>query len=213
MIAIEPPGGGWVDHIVWGVPDTEAGAERLADLTGIRAQAASTERPESYPTYSNGISLGGERFFEIYGPNPNYDGPPHPMHDLLQGLNEPRLLVWFTRVADLPGAGKALAEAGLALQPMLDEWERTDAASFRNGHVRDHIFDPSVPFLIEWRNRLDMDDRMAGGFELVQLSVVASDPERTAAIHRVLGIDVPIEAGDSDEFYVRLNSPKGEVTL
>lgn len=213
MIAVQPPGGGWVDHVVWGVPDTDAAAEELADLTGVRARPASTPRDSGYPTYSNGIGLGGERFFEIYGPNPAFDGDAHPMHDLLRSLPGPRLLVWFARVASLPAAAEALAAAGRPFRPMLDEWERTDAASFRNGHLADHALDPSVPYLIEWRDRLDMDTRMAGGLELVSLTAQAVDPGRTTAVHHVLGIDVPVVVAPADGFAIRLASPRGEITL
>lgn len=212
-LVVSPPGGGWVDHIVWGAPDTEAAAELLAERTGVLARPASTPRDTSYPTSSRGLSLGGERFFEVYGPNPDYDGGPHAMHDMLAALTEPRLLVWFARVTDLAAAGTALAAAGAPLTPMLDEWERTDAASFRNGFLSDHVFDPSVPYLIQWRDRLDMDERMATGLDLVGLTVVAADPERTAAVHHALGIDVPIEPGPADGFHVTLATPNGEVLL
>ncbi len=212
-LVVSPPGGGWVDHIVWGAPDTAAAAEALADRTGVQAQPASTPRDSSYPTSSRGLALGGERFLEVYGPNPDYDGGPHAMHDMLANLPEPRLLVWFARVADLAAAGAALAAAGTPLTPMLDEWARTDAASFRNGYLTDHLFDPSVPFLIQWRDRLDMDERMAGGLDLVDLTVVASDPDRTAAVHTTLGLTVPIEPGPADGFRITLDTPKGQVTL
>lgn len=213
MSAVHVPGGGWVDHIVWGAPDTDAAAEELADLTGVRPRPASTARGTDYPTYSNGVSLGGERFFEIYGPNPVYDGEPHPMHELLRSLSGPRLLVWFARVADLVAAGAALEATGRMFRPMIDEWERTDAASFRNGHLADHALDPSVPYLIEWRDRLDMETRMASGLDLLGLTAVATDPGSTAAVHGILGIEVPIVAGEVDGFRIRLGTPRGVVEL
>jgi len=210
--ALEVPGGGPVDHVVLGVPDLDAGIEHLAERTGVRARPASAYTAASSGTRSSGVRLGGERFLEIYGPNPGYDGPADPMHGVLTALPGPQLLTWMVRVADLDATARALADEGWPVQRFQDI-ARTDAASYRNGHIASELFNPSVPFLIEWRDRLDMDERMPAGCELLELWVTSPDPDRTRAIHELLGISVRIEAGAEAAASLALRTPTGTVVL
>ena len=211
-VAVRLPNGGWVDHIVWGTPDTAAAIETLADLTGVRANLRMAPAKD-YPTLSAALTLGGETFFEIYGPNPNFEGESTGMHALLSSLPAPRLLTWFARARSLAQAARVLEAAGERFVPMLDEWERTDNASFRNGYIDGHRADPSVPLLIEWNDRRDMDTALVGGLTLASLKITATNPFATRRLHRLLGVDVAVDEGESNSVSVVLDSPKGQVSL
>lgn len=211
-VAMQLPDGGWVDHISWGVPDTAQGVEMLAELAGVKANIGMNPGP-SYPTLSAAISLGNERFLEIYGPNPAYSGPPNWLNSLLRDLSKPRLLMWLVRSNSLAQASEVLASAGEQFQPMLDEWENTETAAFRNGFIAGENANPSIPYLIQWRERYGMDERLVSGLSLSKLWVKAKNPDRTRTLHKILGIEIPIEADTSNRFCIELDTPKGLITL
>ncbi|MEM9465002.1 MAG: VOC family protein [Actinomycetota bacterium] len=214
MTIVSPlPDGGWVDHIFWGVPDTEAAVELVAERTGVRANIGMQPEP-SFPTLAAAISLGHGRFFEIHGPNPDYVGPDHFLHGLLSSLREPRLLLWYARSADLDRTAEQLAAANERFEPWAaaaEEWDNADHSTYRAGCIAGENLNPSIPYLIEWRNREDLDTKLVGGLSLARLWVLAKDPQRTAAVHELLGVDVPIESADRDGFGVELDTPNGLV--
>ena len=214
-IAVPLPDGGFIDHVVLGVPDTHAAADELGERFGLRPNVSDVEGAD-YPTLSGGLGLGHESFFELFGPNPTYDGPPHFLRDLVAALPGPRLLTFMVRVSDLPAAIERLGESGVVATPALSEWERTNAASFRNAQFPDHALDPAVPRLIEWNERLGMDDRLIQGVTLRQLTVRTDDLDRVDKLHRLLGLDraqeIRLEEGRPG-ISVTLDTPNGVVTI
>lgn len=214
-IATSLPGGGYIDHIVLGVPDTERAADELAGRFGIRPSVSDIEG-DDYPTRSGSVGLRDEAFFELYGPNPTYTGPTNFFRDLLVGLPEARLLTFMVRVDDLPDAIRRLADADVTVLPMLDEWERTHAAAFRNAQFADHAFDPAVPRLIEWKHRAGMDDRFVQGVTLRRMIARTDDLARVHRLYELLGLDraaeIHLEEG-SPGLEVELDTPNGVVTI
>ncbi len=209
-------GGSHVDHIVWGVPDTDAALETLHELTGVQPSVGRMPTDESYPTRSASIGLGGGAFFEVYGPNPNYRGAPHAFHTLLTSLTEPRLLTWFARVNDLPAVSTALGRLGHTVAPMMDQWARTTAPSFRNAQFSDYTFEPAVPRLIEWNDRMGMHDNLVPGATLDRIALHSDQLDDVRALHEHLGlVDDPtivLEAG-SPGIAVHLHTPTGPVVI
>lgn len=102
----------------------------------------------------------------------------------------------------------------IALTPMMDQWERTELPAFRNASIDGEFANPSVPKVIQWRNRYDMDAGLAAGVHLIDLGVSSKNLERTTRIHSALGIKVNLAASTSDALSVRLKGPTGTtVTL
>ncbi|MEM9561938.1 MAG: VOC family protein [Actinomycetota bacterium] len=205
----------FVDHIVWGTADTDAAIHTLHSLTGVQARIGSMPQHSRYPTRSAGVGLGDGAFFEIYGPNPNYQGPPSFFHDLLVGLDEPRLLTWFVRVNDLPAMLRGFRELGHEGTMMIDEWERTEAASFRNAQFPSHALDSAMPRLIEWNRRVGMDDHLAAEMTLQTLRVGSDDPD-VQDLHRMLGLHIATDIRFEHRpqtLTVELDCPNGKVSL
>lgn len=216
MMSIVTPlaDGGWVDHIFWGVPNTEDAVEMLAERTGVRANI-DMQPDRSFPTLAAAISLGYQRFFEIHGPNPEYEGADHHLHSLLSNLRKPRLLLWYVRSADLDQTSEQLELAGERFEPYADaadEWDNEDLSTYRTGCIRGENFNPSIPYLIEWRDRGGLE-QLATGLALSRLWVKAKDPKRTATVHNKLGINIQIDADDRNGICVELDSPKGIVFI
>ncbi|MEM9514704.1 MAG: VOC family protein [Actinomycetota bacterium] len=206
--------GGWVDHVFWGVPNTAEAVDQLADLTGVRANIGMEPEP-SFPTLAAAISLGHERFFEIHGPNPDYSGPPHYLHSILSNLRRPRLLIWYVRSLDLAATSEQLAAAGERFEPhaaAADEWDNADLSTYAAGCIEGENLNISIPYLIEWRDRKDAG-RLVTGMSLSRLWVKSSDVDRTTTVHKLLGIEIPIEADSRNRICVELDTPRGLVTL
>ncbi|MEM8768049.1 MAG: VOC family protein [Pseudomonadota bacterium] len=206
--------GGWVDHIFWGVPNTAEAVDALAEQTGVRANIG-MQPDQSFPTLSAAISLGHQRFFEIHGPNPDYDGPDHYLRSILSSLHKPRVLLWYVRSADLARTGEQLTAAGESLDTNAnadEEWDNADFSTYRSGSIAGEGLNPSIPYLIEWRDRTSLE-QLVSGLTLARFWVKAKDPDRTSAVHKLLGIEIPIEADDRDRICVELDSPKGLVLL
>ncbi|MEO1055711.1 MAG: VOC family protein [Actinomycetota bacterium] len=215
-LTAELESGSHVDHIVWGVPDTDAALETLRELTGVQPSIGRMPTDESYPTRSASIGLGGGAFFEVYGPNPNFRGAPHGFRNLLTSLPEPRLLTWFARVIDVPAVGTALSRLGHTVVPMIDEWERTTAPSFRNAQFSDYMFEPAVPRLIEWRDRMGMDENLVPGATLDRIVVRSDQVDDVRALYEHLGLaddpTIVLEAGPPS-IAAHLHTPTGPVEI
>lgn len=193
MTRVEAPPG--VDHLIYAVPNLEAGIDDVERLLGVRPAVGG--RHPQYGTRNALVGLGPETYLEIMAPDP---GLPRPERGRLFGLDraEPaRLATWVLRCEEIDaaharalGAGVAIGQvdAGRREQPDGTElsWRLTDPYAMP--------LDGLVPFLIAWGDTPHPADAAPRGGELVGLRL--EHPESAAVRGALRALDVEVVVGE-----------------
>ena len=207
-------GGLHVDHLVWCVPDLDAGVAALERLTGVRA--APGGRHPGVGTHNALLSLGARSYIEIIAPDPVQDDYRTPRVFRLDDIEAPTLVTWSAPSAslrDLAGTsfndGQRLGDAHSMSRVRPDgvelSWTMTDPYA-----VVDHGL---VPFLIDWADSPHPGETAPAGVSLLGLE--AWHPEADAVNDRLsrLGIGLEVESDGAPRHVAVLDSPRGRVDL
>lgn len=185
-----------LDHLVYATPDLYATVRELAGLLG--AEPAEGGRHVGLGTRNYLLGLGGRRYLEIIGPDPDQPDPGLARPFGLDLLPGPRLVTWAIHPADLDAAVVRARERGYEpgdVHPMsrrtpeeLLEWRLTSSP----GDTGDGL----VPFLIDWRATTHPAERGLPVVELTSLTALHPDPATVAANLAALGVELEVAAGD-----------------
>jgi hypothetical protein len=203
-----------VDHIVYGVPDLEAGIADLARRLGARPRAGG--RHPGRGTHNALLPLGGRSYLEVIAPDPTQPDPPGPRPFGLDSLTQPRLVGWATptdRIETLvaqarergydPGEIRGMSRErpdGVRLQ-----WNLTQ----RPWRAAELV----VPFLIDWGDSPHPSTDGPDGVRLVLLEAEHPDPATPRAALEALGVALPVRPGPESALIATLETPLGHVVL
>ena len=203
-----------VDHLVWCVPDLDAGTAALEELTGVRATPGG--RHPGVGTHNALLSLGPRSYIEIIAPDPEQDDYRTPRVFRLDHIAKPTLVTWSApsaSLAELAGVsfddGQRLGEAHSMSRLRPDgielSWTMTDPYA--------EIDHGIVPFLIDWADSPHPGETAPAGVSLLALE--ARHPEANEVNNKLsrLGIDLQVESGSEPGLVAVLDSPRGRVNL
>ena len=185
-----------IDHLVYATPDLEPSIAELAERLGV--QPALGGRHLGRGTRNALVGLGGRRYLEIIGPDPEQGEPAEPRPFGVDALDGAGLVTWCAR------SSKPLADAVRAARDLgLEPGDPTPMSRLRPDGVRlewvltlpqtSGPFAGVMPFLIDWGASPHPSDGAPGGVDLVQLRLAHPDPEKLHAVLAALG------AGDGVE--------------
>jgi hypothetical protein len=185
-----------VDHLVYGVPDLEAGLAAVAARTGVKPQRGG--RHPGAGTANALLALGPAVYLEIIGPDPEQADRPRWFG--LAELRAPRLLGWAARVEGLAATLPALRAAHFDPGPLRDgsrrqangdllRWQLAFPAAGRL------LEGGTLPFLIDWLASPHPAATAPAGCRLESLSATHPDPQRIAAMLATLDVALPVAAG------------------
>ena len=203
-----------VDHLVYGVPDLEAGVDAFEKILGVRPAIAG--RHPDYGTHNAVLSLGPTTYLEIIAPDPDLEAPRRGRVFGLDDLLEPRLLTWARRSTDIAAEAAAAGLAGFDLGAVFaGSRERPDgsALSWKLTDPYAMPFDGVVPFLIDWEDTPHPATSAPAGCQLIGLKAVHPDPDGVRRALRALGVAMGIDGADSARLIARIRTPKGEIEL
>jgi hypothetical protein len=202
-----------IDHIVYGVPDLDAGVDDLERRLGVRAGAGG--RHVGGGTHNALLGLGGATYLEVIALDPDRQ-PGAASAFGLDTLTAPKLVGWAARADALDDVVAHSRAAGFDpgdIAPLgrtrpdgvrLD-WRLTRAPDGHPGFI--------VPFLIDWMQAQHPSETSPAGVELRGFHVVHPDPDRIRAALAALTVDVPVERGDAPGLVAELEGPAGRGTL
>lgn len=201
-----------LDHILWAVPDLDAGIAQFEDLTGIRAMIGGT-----HPGFGtrNALASFGDTYIEIISPDPaqNLDGT---LGAEFAALSAPWLYSAAFSTDDLTAARATAARTGLTAGDIV-EMSRTRPDGVKLDWAIMKLTQPELgarfPFLIDWKGSPHPSGTAPRGLELLSFNAVSPRSDALADAFAAMGMDMTIDPSGKPGFVARLSTPKGEITL
>lgn len=203
-----------LDHLVYATPDLAETVDRLQALLGVRPGAGGQHPGRG--TANALLALGGERYLEVVGPDPDQPAPAEPRWLGVDGLVTPRLVTWSARAHDLAtlvaqarGTGLDLGDviAGSRTRPdgTVLSWELTDP--------RRVLADGLVPFFIDWGASAHPAATAPSGVTLGELRAEHPEPDAVRDMLRRLDVELPVGRAQTPALVATLQTPHGPVEL
>ena len=200
-----------LDHLLLGTADLEEGVAWVADRLG--AEAAFGGRHANLGTANYLLSLGGDIYLEILGPDP--DAPPReaPLPFGIEGLDEPRLVTWAARGTDLEALVARASGRGVPLGPVRPgsrlrpdgtelRWEITAFTAF--------LHDGLVPFFIDWGTTPHPARAAPAGGRLISFRAEHPDPSAVRSTLEALDLALEVDEGPEPALVARIRTPGGD---
>jgi hypothetical protein len=181
-----------LDHLVYATPDLEGSVRHVADLTGV--QPVEGGRHVGGGTRNYLLGLGGLRYLEIVGPDPDQPGPAQSLPLGIGDLTGPRLVAWAARTDDIDAQVARARQRGYdpaPVDPMSRKTPTGETVSWRLTRRHDTV----VPFLIDWGTT----PHPAGNLPVATLTSFTGshpDPAKTRAALAALGVELPVSQGE-----------------
>lgn len=208
---------GWlskVDHLLFAVPDLQAGIELIEDLLGIRASTGGQHI--GLGTRNALIALGPACYLEIIAPDPEQTTYRKPRLLGIDDLKAPKLAAWVAKGEDLEhlasidlGEGLKLGEvlSGSRINPGGEKltWRFTDPFKVIAGGT--------IPFFINWGQSTHPATQAVPRASLTDLRAEHPEPEFVQGILEKLSLDLPVSKGSKPALAATIRCPRGTVEL
>lgn len=203
-----------LDHLVYAVPDLEAGVRAFAARTGVNP--AEGGRHAGFGTANYLVGLGPGRYLEIIGPDPDQ---PNFSGRRLFGISADgpaALVTWAAATTDIDAlissarthgydAGDSTPLSRLTAGGGLLQWRLTpDTVDSTGG---------TVPFLIDWLDSAHPSLGPLPQLRLISFTLTDSDPARLRAKLAALETSAAIESGPRPALTAVFGTPNGDVAL
>lgn len=213
-----------LDHLVYEVPDLEAGVAAFAERTGVTPVFGGRHVGLGTANYLVRLEpqgwVGGERpltYLEILGRDPQQDVPEGTALPLgVHTVTEPVLRTWAVRPDDFDAAVEAARESGADVGEVRDMSRRDPAGGLLEWRLtaREELPHEGLqPFLIDWRETPHPALGELPVLTLESFEVIVPEPEDFAALLGTVGVpDTEVAQGDTLLRAV-LAGPMGAVEL
>jgi len=203
-----------VDHLVYAVPDLDAGSAQVEKLLGVKPTVGGQHPGRG--TRNALVGLGPTAYLEILAPDPSQPAPKKPRSFHLDEVKSPRLVGWGAHVDDLDAVVKDAAAKGIKLGDLGKggrkrpdgvelSWRFTDPDALLGGGI--------VPFFIDWGESPHPAKTAPQGATLVALRAEHPDPGTVSRILRVLRVDMPVARGPAPALIAVIETANGRVEL
>ncbi|MFJ2604012.1 MULTISPECIES: VOC family protein [unclassified Streptomyces] len=201
-----------LDHLVLATPDLAATVAEFTRRTGVTPAPGGAH--VGFGTRNHLVSLGGSRYLEIVGPDPEQPEPDGRRPFDVDALAGARTATWAISPPDLDAAVAAARARGYDpgdIRPMsrrrpdgvLLEWRLTDGDTAHPSGL--------VPFLIDWRGAA----HPASGLPvapLLELTVTSPEPAEIQALLATLDVRLDVRKGPVALSFT-VDTPRGPVTF
>ncbi|MCL8014389.1 VOC family protein [Streptomyces sp. AS02] len=202
-----------LDHLVLAAPDLAATVADFTRRTGVTPAPGGTH--VGLGTRNHLVSLGGARYLEIIGPDPEQSEPGQPRPFDVDGITTPRTVTWAISPPDLDAAiesaraqgydpGSAQAMSRRRPDGTLLQWRLTDGDDAHPSGL--------VPFLIDWGTSLHPTASGLPTTPLLSLSATAPDPDEIRPLLTALGTNLDLTTGPVGMSFT-VDTPRGPVTF
>jgi hypothetical protein len=201
-----------LDHLVLASPSPGMTRQLIAERTGVLASAGGAHVGRGTRNWL--AALGGGRYLELIGPDPDQPEPAAPRLFGLDLLDDATLVAWCARHDDLEALRERAATANLPLGAPF-EMERDAPGGRLRWRLSVPEFDTAggiIPFFIDWQGSIHPSTTSPEGLALVGFGAEHPDPVAVRAILDALGVDLPVTAGPVPRLAATLRGPAGDLT-
>lgn len=203
-----------VDHLVYGVPDLEAGMAGIERLLGCDVVPGG--RHEDWGTRNALVSLGETCYLEIIGPDPDTTIDGDPVLFGLDVLEQPRLVTWAAKGNDLDVILERATTVGVDLGgvfPGSRQLPDGSVLAWRLTNPFAERINGTVPFFIDWGSSTHPAAMLPPGCDLVDLTVAHPDAARVESVLRAVGIPVEVTVQATMAIAATIQTPNGIINL
>lgn len=202
----------FLDHVILGCNDLDAGVEYVYQRTGVRAAAGGVHPGAG--TKNALLSLGTSRYLEIIAPDPLQATSSDPRH--VADLKNPALVGWAVHRDDLKKFAADLQNDGLEpLGPKPGSRTRPNGITLKWSSLTLKTDDNGVmPFFIEWDSNSRHPSMDAPtGCRLTDLWIGGPDPAALRALAAKLHLDVEVRKSNELRLAATIVGPNGSLQL
>ena len=203
-----------IDHIIYAVPDRDAGIKQIEELLGVRAAIGGQH--VGLGTHNALLSLGPQTYLEIIAPDPTQDEYRRPRIFGIDDLTEPQLVTWVARSDDIESAAALTLDRGEQLGEVLSGTRQNasgDSLTWRFTDPFTVIGDGIVPFLIDWGNSPHPAKTAPGGASLISLQAEHPDAAHVRSVLEQLDLAMAVFPRPEPRLIAVIDSPNGQVEL
>ncbi|MBK3574793.1 VOC family protein [Streptomyces sp. MBT65] len=202
-----------LDHLVLATPELAATVAQFTERTGIAPVEGGAHVGLGTRNYL--VSLGGSRYLEIIGPDPEQPAPSGPRPFGIEGLAAARTVTWALSPPDLDAAVAAARARGYDPGPVramsrrrpdgtLLEWRLTDGDTAHPSGL--------VPFLIDWSSSPHPTASGLPVAPLLELTATAPVPAEIRPLLSAVDTELPLTEGPVGLSFT-VSTPRGAVTF
>jgi hypothetical protein len=203
-----------LDHLVYAVPDLDAGVADLERRLGVRASAGGQHPGRG--TRNALIALGPDTYLEILAPDPAQPAPPAGRWFGVDPRTPARLTGWAAKGSDLARVAASAAGRGVTLGPVVaGSRQRPDGVT-----LKWTLTDPGVssavslvPFFIDWADSPHPAATAARGPVLVSLRAEHPRPDAVRPSLAALGLALAVTEAPRPALVATLRTASGVVEL
>ncbi|MEP7201766.1 MAG: VOC family protein [Ilumatobacteraceae bacterium] len=207
-----------IDHLVYASNDLPAASAAIHDLLGVAPRPGGSHVGKG--TYNELLSLGGNTYLEVIGPDPSQPAPDGPRGFGVDEIEAAALVAWCVRpvrplseiVSEARAAGIELGDVASMSRRRPDgvllQWQLTYPQ--RGGQ-----FGGALPFMIDWGDSSHPTDTLPPAVDLVRLDVFHPRAQLLQRALDIIGAAAGVEVDEDERPRLRalIATPDGDVTL
>ena len=203
-----------IDHIIYAVPDLEAGRDKFERLFGVRPVVGG--RHPAYGTHNAQLSLGPETYLEIIAPDPDHDVRQEVLPFGPDGFKRAALVTWVLRAEAIEETAVMASAAGLDLGPIQSGQRVKPDGEMIAWKLTEAFATPlagAVPFLISWGETPHPARTVPQVGELVGFRIEHPEADAVRAALSILGATIEVDVGKRFKMIARIRTEQGEVEI
>ena len=200
-----------LDHLLLGTANLADGVAWVAERLGV--EAAFGGRHENLGTANHLLSLGGDVYLEIIGPDPEASPGIGPLPFGIGDLDDPRLVTWAARATDLGALVARAAAAGVSLGEVRPgSRRRPDGGELRweITALTASLHDGLIPFFIDWGATPHPARSTPPGGRLTAFRAEHPNPAAVRSTLEALSLALEVEEGPAPALVATIRAPNGD---
>lgn len=202
-----------IDHLVYAVPDLQAGIEDIASRWGVQPVVGGKHAGRG--THNALLSFGDGSYLEIIAPDPEQQVAAEQMPFGLGSGVDAGLRTFAIKAPNIEERVAKAAAAGfdpgpaLAMSRDLPGGAGTLRWKLTRQEQASYAGDGLIPFLIDWGDSAHPSETSPHGCRLLTLRAEHPDPEYIEVAYRVFELDIPVSAGPVAALIATVETPNG----